>query len=262
MDPFVIRVDTRAIRSVAEWFEAAPPKVGARHWKNGRSAKELAKAWCSDDGVVIPPELEVLLRSGNTFPQFRLREVFPEHRTAFDNLPGEPRNSDLAIVAADDLGPFVVCVEAKADEPFGELVQVTLRSAVKRIALEEPSNAVMRAQKLAAALLPPWREGFARFGDLRYQLLTGVAGTLAFAGEQMAGRAVFVVHELINPALTNEKKLLENQRNFEAFINRMTCGTVEHVEAGVLIGPIRVRGNDLIPSNVDLYLGKIRRDLK
>ena len=30
------------IRSVEDWFEYAPPKKGERHWKDGRSAKELA----------------------------------------------------------------------------------------------------------------------------------------------------------------------------------------------------------------------------
>jgi len=61
VNPFVIRSRGKTITSVAEWFNAAPPKARARHWKDGRSAKELAKAWCSESGVVIPAELEAIL---------------------------------------------------------------------------------------------------------------------------------------------------------------------------------------------------------
>lgn len=35
----------------------------------------------------------------------------------FDDFPGEPRNSDLLVIAEDAFGPYVLAVEAKADEP-------------------------------------------------------------------------------------------------------------------------------------------------
>jgi hypothetical protein len=42
-DPKVLRIHKAGheIRSLADWFQWAPPKMGARQWKDGRSAKEL-----------------------------------------------------------------------------------------------------------------------------------------------------------------------------------------------------------------------------
>ena len=56
--------DDSEIRSVDDWFLCAPPKEGEKHWKDGRSAKELAKRWfpCKDDPQ-IPNELLKLLNS-------------------------------------------------------------------------------------------------------------------------------------------------------------------------------------------------------
>jgi hypothetical protein len=42
------------INSVEDWFRCAPPKMGKLHWKDGRSAKELAQSWFRL-GVPKPP---------------------------------------------------------------------------------------------------------------------------------------------------------------------------------------------------------------
>jgi hypothetical protein len=207
----------------------------------------------------VPTEVDAVLRSDPRFSEPVLVEALAEHRTASDTFPGEPRNADLAILGRDQFGSFVVCIEAKADEAFGDRVDATMRAAVKRIAREEPSNAITRAQQLREALLPPWREGRARFGDLRYQLLTGTAGTLAFAREQGASRAVFLVYELVSPSHTTEARLVQNSQDFDAFLSRISDGTFTQLEQGRMFGPVRVPGNGLIPGNVDLFFGKARR---
>jgi hypothetical protein len=38
----------KEIRSAEDWFRGAPPKRGKRQRRDGRSAKEFAKAWCRD----------------------------------------------------------------------------------------------------------------------------------------------------------------------------------------------------------------------
>jgi hypothetical protein len=58
-----IERDNRRITSVHDWLEVAPPKGGVAHWVPGRSARELAEAWCGPDGPVVPPEIARLLQS-------------------------------------------------------------------------------------------------------------------------------------------------------------------------------------------------------
>jgi hypothetical protein len=80
------------IHSVEEWFRCAPPKMGKLHWKDGRSAKELAQSWFRL-GVPKPPdELSALLESkfgaGIIFD-----DVKPECIIELDELPGEHRTA-------------------------------------------------------------------------------------------------------------------------------------------------------------------------
>jgi hypothetical protein len=39
------RDEATEILSVEDWFAHARPAAGARHWKDGRSAKEMARLW-------------------------------------------------------------------------------------------------------------------------------------------------------------------------------------------------------------------------
>ncbi len=45
-----IEKGNQEIRSVDDWFRLAPPKRGEHHWQDGRSAKELARAYFCNDG--------------------------------------------------------------------------------------------------------------------------------------------------------------------------------------------------------------------
>ena len=54
--------DGKPIRSVEDWFRFAPPKRGAEQWRDGRSAKELARAWFRCPEASPPAELNRLLR--------------------------------------------------------------------------------------------------------------------------------------------------------------------------------------------------------
>jgi hypothetical protein len=119
------------------------------------------------------------LRSHPDLKGIVIERALPEHQIRFDDLPGEPRNADLAIEARDGEGLVAITVEGKADESFDRPVSAVLQSAVKRIAADVKTGAVHRVGSLSEALLPRWRSGLPHVGDIRYQLLTGIAGTLA-----------------------------------------------------------------------------------
>lgn len=186
----IIGKDGTSISSVDGWYAGAPPKGGAAHWVTGRSALELATAWCGSQGPCVPAEIDQLLRSHPDLEGLVIDCALPEHQIRFDDLPGEPRNADLAIEARDGAGLVAITIEGKADESFDRPVTAVLQSAVKRMAADEKTGAVRRVESLSEALLPQWRSGLAHLGDLRYELLTGIAGTLAWARELRATRAV------------------------------------------------------------------------
>jgi len=239
------------------WFEVAPPKGGREHWVVGRSARELAHAWCGSSGPCVPPEVDALLRSHADLADVMMGRVLPEHRIRFDDVAGEPRNADLAIEARDRHGALAITVEGKADEPFDRLVRDILETAVYHIASDQRTGAVTRVQNLAA-MLPAWREDLPHLGDLRYQLLTGIAGTLAWARDIDAGRAVFVVHEFVGDLNAKHER---NASDLNAFVRRLTDGRFTEVPVGKLIGPIGIseqHGFSAIP----LYVGKARRSIR
>ena len=81
------------ITTLKEWLQHAPPK-SAHHWVDGRSAKEVARAWLSGAGILFPPEVQAALFGHPRFGPVMSWECEPEAKLPFDRLPGEPRNSD------------------------------------------------------------------------------------------------------------------------------------------------------------------------
>ena len=65
----------------------------------GRDAKDLAKAWCCRGSVPsVPVELKVLLSTHPDTDGAIVLEAIPESRIAFDDIPGESRNTDLVCI--------------------------------------------------------------------------------------------------------------------------------------------------------------------
>lgn len=250
------------IRTPDDWLLFAPPKAPEAHWVAGRSALECAVAWCGGpEGPAVPAEIAALLDSHPDTRRCTLTAATPEHPIAFDELPGEPRNADVAAQGKDARGALALTVEAKADEPFDRRVADVLAEAVDRAAHGERTNIVRRVEQLAAALLPPARRGLPGLGELRYQLLTGAAGTLAYAATVGAGRAVLVVHEFVTPA-TRDERHRTNAADLDAFVRRLSGGDTGGIPPDRLAGPFRVPGGPLFARPAALYVGKVQRWLR
>lgn len=248
------------IWALEDWRRLTPPKGRDKHWVPGRSALEVAKAWCGEDGPCVPTEVATLLRSHPDFRNVTLERAFPERQIPFDELPGEPRNADLAIAARDEHGVIAITVEGKADESFDRPVRLVLAAAARRIAEDQATRAIDRVESLSAAILPRWREGFAHLGVLRYQLLTAVAGSLAWARELSAERAVLVVHEFVTER-TSDTRHAQNAADLDRFVHRLTEGAHASLAKGALIGPIMVHGNARLP-RVPLDIGRAERNIR
>lgn len=240
------------IYTVEDWFRLAPPAGGAKHWVDGRSAKELAKAWCGrGSGPAVPIELQELLSTHPDTAGAVIIEAIPEHKVRFDNIRGEPRNTDLVCIAERANQRIAISIEAKIDEPFGELV-------AKVLSTPPPSRRPERLERLCQALLGRQPGDVSGIGELRYQLIHGIAGALAYAGQVKASYALFVVHEFVTPS-AKTKKLEANARDLHNFLKLLAPGAAPLDRR--LYGPVCVPGNEHIPEEIPLYLGKIRTEI-
>ena len=250
------------IRTLEDWRRLAPPKRH-EHWQEYRSAMEAARAWLG--GLpALPAEVRAVLERHEAFGAVRAWRGEPEVRVRIDARAGEPRNADLVVEATDAFGAFVIAVEAKADETFGETVAAAARAAARRRAENPRSRGAERLTDLCRAFFGTTADEEPALGQLRYQLLTATAGALAAARDARVTRAVMLVHEF-RSVHTNDAKLAANAGALDAFVARLTRGAVPQVLPGRLyalppVGLLRDNAPSDSPAE-SLFLAKVVRTL-
>lgn len=248
------------ITSLSDWEKRAGPKR-ADQWVDDRSAKEAARAWLAGGGTHLPPEVDTLLARHPHFGAVSSWSAEPEVKLRFDDFPGETRNSDIVVHAVDGQGSYLIAVEAKADESFSDNVADTLAAALERLLKSGGSKGVLRVQQLAQKLLGPKQTGEPHLKDIRYQLLTACAGALCEAERHAYSRTLMLVHEFVTRR-TSDDRHRQNAEDLDRFVQRLSHGRVETVGDGGLVGPFTfpefVSGDAL----VQLYIGKVSRNLR
>jgi hypothetical protein len=242
--------DGQPIRGLDDWFRLAPPKRHERHWKDGRSAKEVARSFVGEGAPGVPEELRALLGSASVLGAVEMTEASPEEKIVLDDYPGETRNADLAGVGVGRTGTIAFTIEAKADEEFGQTISERLADV-----RDAPSNVPLRIRWLTHAVLGRSPDAA---GQLRYQLLHGAAASLILASERAAAAAVFIVHEFRSSACS-ASKLDRNKADLDHFV--MLLGGSE-IRPGALQGPFVVPGGGRVQAGVPLFIGKAVRILR
>jgi len=241
------------IRSVEDWFRYAPPKMGERQWKDKRSAKELARSWFRKEFACPPEEMRLLLeRAFRT--EIAFDEAKPECIIELDDFVGEHRNCDLVVLCNVGAKRMVINVEAKADEPFGDVIGEYYDRKTG-----SGSNVPCRIQQLSETV-------FGRVPDeairkLRYQLLHAAAATLIEAAANGAELGLLLVHEFRSTSL-NRNKLMQNGTDWENFVHAFPELATARIEENQILGPVSVPGGGRVPHSVPLHLGKLVTELK
>jgi hypothetical protein len=240
----IIGTGDREINSIEEWLLLAPPAKGLSQWKDYRSAKELAKCWLRD-GIAKTPEEQVRLLHSQAFTTgYTVTLAYPEKETPLDAFKNG-RKHDLLTIAEKEDKKIIIAIEAKADESYGDLIESILFKADK-----PSSNLPRRVEELSQALF-----GEKSTGDLRYQLLHGVAGALIEAKLRKADYAIFLVHEFHSNHVKH-KNLERNREDLNRFVSRL-MGMQTNIEPNELVGPITVPGGVYVPDEIPLYIGKV-----
>jgi hypothetical protein len=244
-----IQKNGHEIASVDDWFRWAPPKRGALHWRDDRSAKELAKSWFRTDTAQAPFELTSLLN--RTFDsEIVFDEAEPECTVELDDFEGETRNCDLVVLCHAGALRMSVSVEAKADERFGDF---TVGEYYDK-KLGSSSNVPKRIEQLSTALFG--RVPNEQIRSLRYQLVHSAAASLIAAERHDAGVAILLVHEFISAGLSF-RMLKENAKDWAAFIRAFPKLADAEVRRNQILGPVSVPGGGYVSPSIPLYFGKI-----
>ena len=257
-----IEKNNTAITSIIQWEQHAGP-IRKNQWKDGRSAKELARAWCGDHAPTMPAVLRSLLDSRAETSGLEVNTVYPDYSISFDAHAGKPLSVDLAFVGHSASGLVAVTVQAKADESFGHTVEKSLGSALERRIANPRSNGIRRIEDLACALFGSKQDNVPHVGNLRYQLLTAAAGTLAYALAQkpVAAVCVLVIHEFVTDQ-TSDAMHARTAKDYRQFLHRLSGRPFGDAELHGLLGPFRVPGMPLFERVPDLLIGKITTNIR
>lgn len=250
------------ILSLDDW-EAHCGPLAVGQWVDGRSTKEAARAWL-DDGADLPKEVATLLKRHEAFGRVATWSAEPGVALPSGGT-GESWRADLVVDAEDEIGPYLIVVDAMGDEPFGDTLGDTLAAVVERIVEDAGSDGgsdgLARVTRRVTALLGPRLENDPPLKDLRYPLLMACAGCLCEAERRGRTRVLLLIHEFVTER-TQDKKLLGNAIDLGRFVKRLSHGAFSTVGAGDLRGPITVPGAPLLSGRIDLFVGKVARNTR
>jgi hypothetical protein len=249
-----------------------PPDRRLRHWQEGRSACELGRIWTTNGEPGVPAVLTELLNSHDVTRGTVIRSGITEHETPLPPSTHGPRCHDLALFGEQGQSAVTICVEAKADEPFGATVAEELRNSEKRRVTAFPQ----RLDWLTCSLLGlPAFKGEAhntvsdQIRDLPYQLLTATAGTLLESENQHSAKAILVIHEF-RTSKTCDEKMERNNRELNGFLRLLLQrnGAADEnfqLHRGQLTGPLPLVERPVgklrkMPCEIPFFVGKIRTD--
>ena len=234
---------------ITTWEEWSRPKLDY-HWKEGRSAMELAKSWFRNDALFPPQELSSLLHSHPRTNQIELTEGIPELVTPLPER-GNGRNHDLALRGSTEHESVILCIEAKADESFGNAtVGEYWLSGIQKRNRGTSTRVPERVEALLAMVDPVQAIESSPWKNIRYQLLTAHCGTILQAKKDNATLAVFVVHEF-HTNKTSPEKQAANHKELKRFLTVISNdGHDADLQAGKLYGPFNYDG-------IDCLIGKV-----
>lgn len=233
------------ISNIEEWYCCAPPKGRSSQWKDFRSAKEFARKWFVNDKLHVPQALLNLLESHEITKGIELEYGVPEHVTKLDDYRGGGRNHDMLIIGSKDHKRVVITIEAKVDEPFGP----TLGEQRKP---KERSNRANRANALAARIWKDYDPTSKKYANCRYQLITGLIGTLEEVKYQKADLGIFIIYEIISKTglergRVNKDKLDDNNDDYREFMSNLDFDTHYNDESEKeLLYSVKLEGKEIL----------------
>jgi len=198
-----MKFERTEITDINSWFALRPPMGGKKQWKNGRSAKELAR-YMTKNYPDVPKEIEdLLLKFTSAGSEF---EWDAEYVTDFEKYglgKGEGRNHDGMMVNGD----IFVGIEGKADESLGNLLGEELNN-----------TSINKRNRIDGMIKMLFDDEAEVHSGLRYQLITASTATLLEAKERNLSKALLLVLVFKKEGSYSPTKIERNNADISKFL--------------------------------------------
>ena len=192
------------ITDIESWFKISPPMGGEKQWKDGRSAKELAR-YMTAAYPYVPKEIEdTLCCFVHKNAEFEWAAEYVTEFQPFGLGRGEGRNHDAFMFNSD----IVVGIEGKADESLG--------SQFIGDALENASD--NKKQRINGMIQMIFGDVPENHKDIRYQLVTASAATLLEATKKNVNKAMLIVIVFKKDGCYSKEKVAANNADIQRFL--------------------------------------------
>jgi Domain of unknown function (DUF6946) len=232
------------IYRLEDWYCKAGPKDPRIQWEDGHSAKEFATFIMDHNGISLLDHLidEILPNHNDLF-------AVPELVTRLDKYLGEHRNHDFALYSKNRQQDLITCVEAKATERLDVLVGKKWEEGNKK-----GSNIQKRINDMSSKL---WNGNVSieKIKTFRYQLLTGLVGSVIQAEGLWADNVLFLVLQLRTRKVSS-KHIMENKGDFTEFLNSFETMQQVTISNSCTFGPLEIQ------SDVKTYIGYLEVDME
>lgn len=226
------------IKNIDEWYVKAGPKNRETQWVEKHSSFEFAKLVL--DGSFENDIKKNILDKIST--NQKIIYAIPEKITRLDGFNGGQRNHDLALYAENDSEKIAICFEAKVNEDLDVILSKKLEEGKK-----EGSNIYSRIKNIIDSL---WNNTqIENYEDLKYQLLTGLFGTIKFAEELKIKKCVFCIYQIQIDKKTNVKK---TENEIQKLLNCFNIN--DKVQNNKLFGPFKSK------NNIEFYISYLKRE--
>jgi len=235
------------IKRIEDWYCKAGPKDRDAQWEDDHSAKEFAKLWFNKKQIKIPHGIDRQISM--IFPNFRYQFLIPEHITALDRYPGGQRNHDLLIYGKiENKEDGIICIEAKATESLDSTIEDKYASVT--------NNASSNLPKRIDQMLAYFNVVKEAVKNLRYQLFTGLYGTICEAKNQQVSKCIFMTVQLITNK-TKEKEIEETKKDIELFLSVLGGIDTTGFETNEYFRQIKVKDD-----NLNVFLSYLQIDVR
>lgn len=187
-------------------------------WKDKKSAESLANYWFKTDHKDFQSMLNDL------FGEYSLGDGFFEYCTVFDESFRGPREHDLCFpLVKAGMHTITVGIEAKGNESYDKLISKQAQIAQSMISAGKKTKLLDRVQSMYLAMEDPANNRIRNikdFSSMRYQLFSGLCGTIAEANKQNANIALFLIIQF-ETELANKKSQERNKTDLVDFLKYM-----------------------------------------
>lgn len=226
------------IKNIYEWYAKAGPKNRETQWVENHSALEFAKL-VLDDSFENDIKENILNKISTNQ---KIMHAIPEKITRLDRFNGGQRNHDLSLYAENDSEKIAICFEAKVNEDLDVVLSKKWKEGEKK-----GSNIHRRIKNIIDTLWNNTQNE--NYNDLKYQLLTGLFGTIKFAEELNIKKCVFCIYQI---QIDKKTKVKKTENEIQKLLN--CFNTNDKVENNKLFGPFKSK------NNIEFYISYLKRE--